>query len=67
MTSQRLCEVVLRAFNACAASQGCCNNLTFGNDSFGYYETIAGGAGAGPGWNGRHGGLFLLTSPYSYD
>lgn len=37
---------------ACAASQGCMNNLTFGNSSMGYYETIAGGAGAGPTWNG---------------
>jgi N-methylhydantoinase B/oxoprolinase/acetone carboxylase alpha subunit len=36
-------------------SQGCMNNVTFGDDSFGYYETIAGGAGAGPGWHGRSG------------
>jgi 5-oxoprolinase (ATP-hydrolysing) len=28
------------------------NNLLFGNDRFGYYETVAGGAGAGPGWHG---------------
>ncbi|KAI9183556.1 hypothetical protein H9P43_004474 [Blastocladiella emersonii ATCC 22665] len=55
MTSQRVVDVILRAFNYCAASQGDCNNLTFGNDSFGYYETIAGGAGAGPGWHGRSG------------
>ena len=40
---------------ACAASQGCINNLTFGDKTFGYYETIAGGAGAGPSWNGRDG------------
>ena len=31
------------------------NNLTFGDPDMGYYETIAGGAGAGPGWNGRSG------------
>jgi 5-oxoprolinase (ATP-hydrolysing) len=38
------------------------NNLTFGTisndgneDSFGYYETIAGGAGAGPSWDGKDG------------
>lgn len=30
MTSQRLCDVVLKAFHAAAASQGCCNNFTFG-------------------------------------
>ena len=31
------------------------NNLTFGNADFGYYETIGGGAGAGPGWHGQSG------------
>lgn len=31
------------------------NNLTFGDASFGYYETIAGGSGAGPGFAGRSG------------
>lgn len=55
LTSQRVVDVVLRAFGAAAASQGCTNNLTFGDDVFGYYETIAGGAGAGPGWHGRSG------------
>ena len=35
--------------------QGCMNNLTFGDEQMGYYETIAGGAGAGPHWNGRSG------------
>lgn len=61
LTSQRLCDVIFRAFEACAASQGCCNNLTFGMgatdtlEGFGYYETIAGGHGAGPTWHGRSG------------
>eukprot|EP00538_Stauroneis_constricta_P012873 CAMPEP_0119550994 /NCGR_PEP_ID=MMETSP1352-20130426/4403_1 /TAXON_ID=265584 /ORGANISM="Stauroneis constricta, Strain CCMP1120" /LENGTH=1270 /DNA_ID=CAMNT_0007596997 /DNA_START=435 /DNA_END=4247 /DNA_ORIENTATION=+ len=55
LTSQRIVDVVLKAFSACAASQGCMNNLTFGDDKFGYYETIAGGAGAGPKWHGRSG------------
>ena len=31
------------------------NNFTFGDDNITYYETIAGGAGAGPGWQGRSG------------
>jgi 5-oxoprolinase (ATP-hydrolysing) len=31
------------------------NNLTFGDESFGYYETIAGGSGAGPTWHGKDG------------
>jgi 5-oxoprolinase (ATP-hydrolysing) len=40
-TSQRVTDVVLKAFRACAASQGCMNNLTFGDKTMGYYETIA--------------------------
>ena len=55
LTSQRVVDVVLRAFQACAASQGCMNNLTYGDTTFGYYETIAGGAGAGPSWKGQSG------------
>ncbi len=55
LTSQRVVDVILKAFDASAASQGCMNNLTFGDESFGYYETIAGGAGAGPMWHGRSG------------
>lgn len=66
LTSQRITDVILRCFRACAASQGDCNNLTFGfggNSSsssqtvkgFGYYETIAGGSGAGPTWDGTSG------------
>jgi 5-oxoprolinase (ATP-hydrolysing) len=56
LTSQRVTDVILKAFGACAASQGCMNNLTFGSEEIGgYYETIAGGAGAGPTWNGRSG------------
>lgn len=65
LTSQRVTDVILRAFQACAASQGDCNNLTFGFGGnvagqaeikgFGYYETIAGGSGAGPSWDGTSG------------
>ncbi|CAH0485443.1 unnamed protein product [Peronospora farinosa] len=56
LTSQRITDVILKAFGTCAASQGCMNNLTFGSATLGgYYETIAGGAGAGPSWNGRSG------------
>jgi 5-oxoprolinase (ATP-hydrolysing) len=56
-TSQRVVDVLLGALGKAAASQGTMNNLTFGNDRFGYYETIAGGAGAtaiGPGASGVH-------------
>lgn len=58
-TTQRIVDVILKAFQAAAASQGTCNNFTFGiNDaerqvSFGYYETICGGLGAGPTWHGQ--------------
>lgn len=55
LTSQRIVDVIFKAFQAAAASQGCMNNLTFGDSTFGYYETIGGGSGAGPGWNGCSG------------
>ena len=45
-TSQRVVDVLLGALGLAAASQGTMNNLLFGNDTFGYYETICGGSGA---------------------
>lgn len=62
LTSQRVTDVVLTAFQACACSQGCMNNLTFGDDSFGYYETIGGGSGAGPDWDGTSGVQCHMTN-----
>lgn len=73
VTSQRVTDVILRALDACAASQGCLNNLTFGVSSrveadgtykpgYGYYETLAGGAGAGPGWKGTSGVHVHMTN-----
>jgi len=62
LTSQRVTDVCLAAFEACANSQGCMNNLTFGDDTFGYYETIAGGAGAGPAWDGASGVQCHMTN-----
>ncbi len=50
--SQRLVDTILKAFNIVACSQGTMNNLLFGNDSFGFYETICGGVGAGEGYTG---------------
>jgi N-methylhydantoinase B/acetone carboxylase, alpha subunit len=51
--------MIFKAFGTMAASQGCMNNLTFGTDDeqngFGYYETICGGSGGGPTWNGTSG------------
>ncbi|MEM7010388.1 MAG: hydantoinase B/oxoprolinase family protein, partial [Verrucomicrobiota bacterium] len=54
-TSQRIVDAVLRLFGVQACSQGTMNNFIFGDDSFGYYETIAGGSGAGPGYDGASG------------
>jgi 5-oxoprolinase (ATP-hydrolysing) len=45
-TSQRVVDVLLGALQMAAASQGTMNNLLFGDGTFGYYETICGGAGA---------------------
>jgi len=44
--SQQLTDLILYTLGIQAQSQGTMNNLLFGNDKFGYYETIAGGAGA---------------------
>ena len=62
LTSQRITDVILTAFRACANSQGCMNNLTFGDGGFGYYETIGGGAGAGPMWHGTGGVQCHMTN-----
>jgi 5-oxoprolinase (ATP-hydrolysing) len=51
-TSQRVVDTLLDALDLAAASQGTMNNVLFGNDRFGYYETVAGGSGAGPGFAG---------------
>ncbi|MCC5933710.1 MAG: hydantoinase B/oxoprolinase family protein [Balneolales bacterium] len=52
--SQRLTDTLLKAFGRIACSQGTMNNLLFGNENFGFYETLGGGTGAGPGFNGAH-------------
>ncbi|EGV64790.1 5-oxoprolinase [Yamadazyma tenuis] len=59
-TAQRISDVLFKAFQACAGSQGTCNNFTFGSSDskyglFGYYETIAGGGGAGKNFTGQSG------------
>jgi 5-oxoprolinase (ATP-hydrolysing) len=45
-TSQRVVDVLLGALGAAAASQGTMNNVSFGTDRWGYYETLGGGSGA---------------------
>ena len=54
-TSQQIVDCLMGALRVMAASQGTMNNLTFGNDRVQYYETICGGAGAGPGFAGASG------------
>jgi 5-oxoprolinase (ATP-hydrolysing) len=54
-TSQRIVDVLLGAIGRVAASQGTMNNVAFGDERFGYYETIGGGAGAGEGFDGASG------------
>ncbi|MGB2986780.1 MAG: hydantoinase B/oxoprolinase family protein [Phycisphaerae bacterium] len=51
-TSQRIVDCIFGALGTVAASQGTMNNLLIGNERFSYYETICGGCGAGPGFNG---------------
>lgn len=45
-TSQRVVDCLLGALGLAASSQGTMNNFLFGDATFGYYETICGGAGA---------------------
>ncbi|TAK86440.1 MAG: 5-oxoprolinase [Betaproteobacteria bacterium] len=51
-TSQCITDALYGALGVLAASQGTMNNFTFGNERFQYYETVAGGSGAGPGFDG---------------
>jgi 5-oxoprolinase (ATP-hydrolysing) len=51
-TSQCITDALYGALGVLAASQGTMNNFTFGNERHQYYETIAGGSGAGPGFDG---------------
>jgi 5-oxoprolinase (ATP-hydrolysing) len=51
-TSQAITDALYGALGAMAASQGTMNNFTFGNDRYQYYETICGGSGAGPDFDG---------------
>ena len=56
-TSQRLTDLLLEALDLAANGPGTMNNFLFGDERFGYYETLAGGSGAGPhhdGSSGRH-------------
>ncbi len=51
-TSQQITDTLYGALGVMAASQGTMNNFTFGNQKYQYYETISGGSGAGPDFDG---------------
>jgi 5-oxoprolinase (ATP-hydrolysing) len=51
-TSQCITEALYGALGVMASAQGTMNNFTFGNARYQYYETVAGGSGAGPGFDG---------------
>ena len=61
-TSQCIVDALYGALGLQAASQGTMNNFTFGNERYQYYETIAGGAGAGPDFDGASGVQTHMTN-----
>ncbi|KAI0018300.1 Hydantoinase B/oxoprolinase-domain-containing protein [Xylariomycetidae sp. FL0641] len=83
LTSQRLVDLLLKAFQAAAGSQGCMNCFGFfgncqdagesGGEAqasgfgFGYGETICGGEGAGPTWHGASGVQVHMTNTRTTD
>jgi N-methylhydantoinase B len=68
-TSSRIVDVVMRAFGRAvevpAQGQGTMNNVTLGNDSFTYYETIGGGQGACPNADGPSGVHVAMSNTLS--
>ncbi len=61
-TSQHVTNALFAALGAMANSQGSMNNLTFGNNTYQYYETICSGSPAGPGFNGTDGVHVHMTN-----
>jgi 5-oxoprolinase (ATP-hydrolysing) len=51
-TSQCITDALYGAMGVMAAAQGTMNNFTFGNERYQYYETVSGGSGAGPDFDG---------------
>ncbi|KAI9742373.1 MAG: hypothetical protein M1818_003906 [Claussenomyces sp. TS43310] len=73
ITSQRITDVLIKAFRACAASQGDCNVFSFGfggtdpttgqaTQGVGFGETVCGGSGAGENWHGTSGVHIHMTN-----
>jgi len=51
-TSQAVTGALYAALQELAEGAGTMNNVTFGNDQYQYYETVASGSGAGRGFDG---------------
>ena len=66
--SQSITDTLYGALGVIAGSQGTVNNFVYGNDTYQNYETICGGTGAGPGFDGAsavhcHMTNTLMTDP----
>ena len=61
-TSLAVTNCLYGALGVLAAAQGTMNNFTFGNDRYQYYETICGGSGAGPDFDGTAAVHTLMTN-----
>jgi 5-oxoprolinase (ATP-hydrolysing) len=61
-TSQVVSDCLYGALGVLAGSQGTMNNFTFGDGVHQYYETIAGGSGAGPDFDGADGVQTHMTN-----
>ena len=61
-TSQLVVDAVFAALGALAGSQGTCNNFTFGIGGRQFYETVAGGMGAGAGFSGADAAQVHMTN-----
>ncbi|EDX84576.1 Hydantoinase/oxoprolinase domain family protein [Synechococcus sp. PCC 7335] len=66
-TSQAIVDTLYGALGVLAASQGTMNNFTFGNQRYQYYETICGGAGAGPDFDGTDAVQTHMTNSHLTD
>ena len=61
-TSQYVTDALYGALQVMGAAQGTMNNFTFGDEQYQYYETIAGGSGAGPDFDGASGVQTHMTN-----
>lgn len=66
-TSQAITGALYAALAAQAEGSGTMNNVTFGNEHHQYYETVASGAGAGPGFHGASAVQTHMTNSYLTD